>query len=481
MKKSIICLVAIIMAASTVFVGISCKTATTTTVAETTVTATTVSEGATSSTESSTEIKSTATGDQWFVEKTAPFKGKSLRVVTSSGYGFTEALKLNAKDFTDLTGIKVEVSELSWSELHEKILANHVAKTYTYDVVNIDGWPAPSLWNAGAIVNLQPYFDKGDLISPDFDLKDFVPNDIKYNSTWPIGKDLYCIPYECDVLMLFYNTKYFAEYGLKPPQTWAEFENIATVLNGKDLNADGKEDYGFGIFAKKGGDLPASWHARFVSYGGVFLDDKNMPHLNDDAAVKGMELLRKHLQMAAPGSYDWDTPMLSRAFINGDIAMCENWALLSNFANDPKESKIIGQWDATVIPAVAAGRGPIYGGWASGIPVEAENPDLSFLFIQWASSKNEMKKVVMELGLPQSRVSVLQDPEVLKKFPYYKALLQGLNAGEAFVKIPETMEIYEVLMEYVSEAAQPSNNDPKATLDAMQEAVYNVLLERGYY
>ncbi len=483
MKKSLSWLIVVLlsMALITSFTIVSCKTTEKTATIEEEAKETAIVEEEVEEAKEDIGEASKATGDEWFLEKTAPYKGQTITVVTTSGYGFTEALQLNGETFTELTGVNIEVFELGWTELHEKIMANHVAGSGEYDVVNIDGWPAPSIWNAGALVNMQPIIDQGDLVSPGYDIEDFVANDFLFNGTWPIGGDIHCIPYFPDVLMMFYNKTYLDEYDLAPPQTWEEYENIAEVLNGKDLNEDGKPDYGVGIFGKKGGDIPAAWHNRFVGFGGKYLDENNVPELNSQAALDGMIQLRKHLEIAAPGSYDWDVPMVSRAFVNGDIAICEMWANMPTLADDPNESKIVGEWGAFAGPAGTKGRGPLYGGWSLGIPTYSENQELAFLFIQWATSKEQMRKVVLERGLAMSRISILTDPEILEIYPWYAQLLEGLEAGEGFIKIAEAMEIYELLMEYVSEATQPSNDDPKATLDAMQDEVYDVLEGRGYY
>ena len=380
------------------------------------------------------ELSSTATGDQWFVEMTAPFKGETINVIATSGYGFTEALQYSGDLFKDLTGVNVVVVDLPWEQMHDKVMANFIAKSSEYDVVNMDGWQVPAIFNASAVINLQPWIDEGRMIPPDWDIYDFIQNDFKFNGTWPPGGDIYAIPYFPDVIMLFYNKSYFEKYGIDPPKTWQEFETIARKLNGKDLNGDGKPDYGFGLFAKKGPDLPTIWHDRFISFGGSYFEggayyaSELEPSLNDDAAMNGLKLLIKHLEMAAPGSYDWDVPMISNAFVAGDIAMCEMWTNMPALADDPNQSKIVGEWGAVPIP-MGVRRAPQYGGWSIGVPTYSEKKELAFLYCAYVTSKEVMKKTTLERRIPQSRYSNLTEPEILALFPWYKFLAEGLDVG----------------------------------------------------
>jgi len=421
-----------------------------------------------------------AMGEQWFVEMTEKYKGETINVLTTTGFGFVEALQLDGEEFEKLTGVKVEVSDLPWDGLHDKVMANFIGKSPDYDVVNMDGWAVPAIFNAGAVINLQPIIDEGTLVYPDWDINDFIERDFEFNGTWPAGEDIFAIPYFPDVIMLFYNKSYFEQNDIQPPTTWDEFKAIGEKLNGKDLNDDGKSDWGFGMFSKRTRDIQTLWHDRFISFGEetAYFDDDYKPLLNTDAAVKGLDLLIEHTKIS-PVSLDWDYTMTNEAFVLGDIAMCEAWTNIPSLADDQSKSNIVGQWDATVIP-MGDKSAPQYGGWSLGIPTYSEKQELAFLFIQWATTKEMMKKVVLEKSLPQSRYSVLLDPEVLDVFPWYEQLVAGLDTGVGVPKIPEVMEILSMMEVHLSNAVIGATTSQEA-LDLLQEEVTDFMEERGYY
>jgi ABC-type glycerol-3-phosphate transport system substrate-binding protein len=429
--------------------------------------------------EKTVKLMSSATGDQWFKEMTEPFKGETIKVLVTSGYGFVDSIDYAGDDFTALTGVKLDVSGLPWEQMHEKVIANYIAKSGEYDVFLLDGWMGPAIFNTKAVMNLQPVIDEGRLVVPGFDFDDFIKNDWRFNGTWPMGEDKYAIPYFPDVMMLYYNKTYFDKYGIKPPQTWDEFEQIAKKINGKDFNNDGKPDYAFGVFGKKGVDLPTVWHTRFIAFGGSYFDDKLYPTLNNDPALQGLEMVLDHMELAAPGSYDWDVPLIVNAFINGDIAMAEMWGNMPSSADDPSVSKIVGEWGVVPVPQ-GKRRAPQYGGWSLGVSPHSANPELSFVAIQWVTSQKMMTKVNEDLHWPMSRYSVLLSPEALQRNPWYEQFVEGLDAGEALPKIPECMEIYSIVERHLSNAIH-GGTAAKATLDKMQQEVLDLMEERGYY
>ena len=51
--------------------------------------------------------------------------------------------------------------------------------------------------------------------------------------------------------MAYYRTDLLKEAGLEPPKTWDDYLAIAEHFNGKDLNGDGKADYGSCIAKKR--------------------------------------------------------------------------------------------------------------------------------------------------------------------------------------------------------------------------------------
>jgi multiple sugar transport system substrate-binding protein len=414
----------------------------------------------------------------WFKEKGEPFAGSTITVVTSSGLGFIPALEYAGKRFEKITGIKVKVLAFPWLSFHDKIIADSVAKHSPYDVALIDGWPAPHIYGVGAFEKLKPFLES-DLGYPDIDMDDFVQNDIRYNATFPPSETLYGLPYFSDIMMLWYNREYLEKFSLKPPRTWDDYLKIAKALYNRDLDGDGQKEYGIALVAKKCHDISTTWYSRFASFGGELFDENMLPAFNNKIGIETLNLFKKHLTYAAPGSVTFDIPMQDEAFIHGDVAMIEAWTYEPQLADNPERSDIVGKWGVTLMPK-GTRYAPCYGGWAIGLPRYAENTKAGFLFIEWATTKEMMKEVALNTNITPARASMLLDPECLRKFPWYKEILSSLRAGIPYPKVPEYDELLDIYNRNVSSAITGGVPVKKA-LQNMYDEVYKVMDKAGYY
>ena len=174
-----------------------------------------------------------------------PYEGVELNVLTFTGPQIAEPLQRRGPDFTALTGAKVNVTIVPFSDLYQKILTDAATGTNSYDA-----WVFDPQW-------------MGDFVNPGYveDLTDRVKSDpsIQWDDIAPFFRDfsatydgkIYTIPLDGDFHMVYYRKDIFEQDGLKPPNTWDEYVALAKQFQGKDLNGDGKPDYGSCISMKK--------------------------------------------------------------------------------------------------------------------------------------------------------------------------------------------------------------------------------------
>src|SRR5215467_12744853 len=78
---------------------------------------------------------------------------------------FKNAMPTFAKQWEDLTGVKLKFVESSYTDIPAKIMAEGVAKTGLYDIFNQFPYVVPDAASAGVIMPLDEYAAKG---QPDF-------------------------------------------------------------------------------------------------------------------------------------------------------------------------------------------------------------------------------------------------------------------------------------------------------------------------
>ena len=133
----------------------------------------------------------------------------------------------------------------------------------------------PSFVNNGLLANLDEFIagwaDKDQI------------NESLYNTMRKAGgsDSIYVMPWNTQVLYVYYRPSMFAEAGVEVPKTYEEFLDICAKLT-RDTDGDGKTDvYGFGMRGSNGGQEP--WGCFLYAGGGSF------EQMDSEGAIKGMQ------------------------------------------------------------------------------------------------------------------------------------------------------------------------------------------------
>lgn len=133
----------------------------------------------------------------------------------------------------------------------------------------------PSFTNNNLLANLD------DLIA-NWEDKDQINENLYDTMKKASGTDsIYVMPWNTQVLYVYYRPSMFAEAGVSVPTTYEEFLDICAKLT-RDTDGDGKTDvYGFGMRGSNGGQEP--WGCFLYAGGGDF------EHMDSEGAIKGMQ------------------------------------------------------------------------------------------------------------------------------------------------------------------------------------------------
>jgi multiple sugar transport system substrate-binding protein len=108
-----------------------------------------------------------------------------------------------------------------------------------------------------------------------------------------------------------------------------------------------------------------------------------------------------------------------------------------------------GPGDAALDVTQVPGEQPALGAWLLSIPARARQPELAREFLLFATEKDEMVRAALR-GNPPPRRSVLQDPAVQQKYPFFPEQLESLTRARARPRTPHWREIERVLGDCLS-------------------------------
>jgi len=192
--------------------------------------------------------------------------------------GYSAQMQKIAADFnaTNGKGITVVAQEYPWDggayseTLFRAVMGGGGPDTSSFKLTSTPLFSANNL-----LVNLDEYLSKWkDRDKINASLYDTMR---KASGT----KSVYVMPWNTQVLYVYYRPSLFKKAGVAVPKTYAEFLDACKKLT-MDTNGDGKIDvYGFGMRGAKGGQEP--WGSFIYARGGSF---ENMTSLE---AIQGMQ------------------------------------------------------------------------------------------------------------------------------------------------------------------------------------------------
>jgi multiple sugar transport system substrate-binding protein len=279
-------------------------------------------------------------------------KGVEVTVLTFTGPQIAEPLQRRAPDFGRLTGATIKVVTVPFADLYDKILTDMATGTNSYDAF---------------VFNPQWM---GDFVPPGYleDITDRVKGDqaLQWEDIAPFFRDFsasykgrtYTIPLDGDFQMVYYRSDLLERDGLKPPATWDDYLSIAQRYNGKDLNADGKADYGSCIAKKRSAQSYwMSWsvagaylQAEGTSQGAFFDAGSMKPLVSNQGLATALDVYKQTTQYAPKDELNLDVGDTRGLFTSGRCALSADWGDIGTLAIDPKTSTVQDKVGAVIMP-----------------------------------------------------------------------------------------------------------------------------------
>lgn len=191
---------------------------------------------------------------------------------------YSQSMQDMAKKFSEENeyGITVVAEEIPWEGgAYNNTLFNTAMGGADYDCAGLKVTAAPMFYNNNLLEDLTPYVDampeKGDIDQNLYDTMIEVSG----------GDAMYLMPWNIQVLYVYYRPSVFEAAGIEVPTTYEEFLTAIEKCT-MDTDGDGKTDvYGWGMRGASGGH--EAWGSFIAGRGGSW-DDLSTPE-----AIAGMQ------------------------------------------------------------------------------------------------------------------------------------------------------------------------------------------------
>ena len=407
------------------------------------------------------------------------YEGTTLVVSWPSNAHFKAAQGL-VEEFTEETGIEVEIDYLQYLKLRDRQLLEMSKNSGEYDVVAwVVMWKGEYV-NKGLLTPLSQMYTNAGLVDPDFDIDDIADAYLQNGGVvggakgYLPGKSggLYGLPFGAETSILAYRKDIFEEQGIEVPTTYDELRAAMRKLHAAGIPALTSR-------GATGHQVTAAWLFHLAPLGGKVFDDKWNPVVNSPEAVEAAQVLREIVQTGPTGIPAFGFGDAVTAFLQGDAAMYLDSLKIAAMSRDPKRSKVDGKVGFALHP-VGTRCGSETGGFALGIPENSKNKEAAFLFIQYLTSKHGDQRIV-ELGGDPIRISTLMANA--DKFPEYSVVAEQLPCADPDWRplIPEWNELNVDVLGQALTKVITTDEPIQPIMDDANEKIRAIMEREGYY
>jgi multiple sugar transport system substrate-binding protein len=272
---------------------------------------------------------------------------------------------------------------------------------------------------------------------------------------------LWGMPNETNAPFLYYRT----DQVKKPPTTWQQTYQLAKANDGIVYQGAPYEG------------LTCDFLDISVAAGGsVISPDGKKATIDSPQNLKALQLMVDGVKqgVAAKGVTTYMEEESRRYWESGRATFMRNWPYAYALGQEGT-SKVKGKFDVMPLPRFAgAGTGGTLGGHNLVISVYSKNPGAALKLIDFFSSRNAQKIMLLKYTRVPANASVYDDPQIQRKYKFATQLKQGISQAAPRPVSPVYPQISQAIYENVN-AALSGKISPEDALKTAQQQIDKAL------
>jgi multiple sugar transport system substrate-binding protein len=319
---------------------------------------------------------------------------------------FKNSMPTYAKQWEELTGVKMEFVEYGYSDIPAKIMAEAVAKTGQYDIFNQFPYVVPDAAGAGVIIPMDDYAKRG---QPDFSgIEPSLKAQQNYNGKFYfflLDGDHLILVLRQDILDLpGAKAEFKARYGWEAgcPDSIEQWEQLIEFFHtpkgqtrwGKTFDQDL-----YGALAYR--SINFSYRHFPVYFGGLLFDKDMQPRINSPQGIRAIKQFTAVVKYMPPDVQGWGTPQIYPFWASGQAFSVMSFPSIVGYGNANPDSKIKGQQLSCLMPGVMVDgklvrRSPQAAGTGYMISRYSKHPELAYYFLQWLTGPTKGDEAIAD-------------------------------------------------------------------------------------
>jgi multiple sugar transport system substrate-binding protein len=417
---------------------------------------------------------------------TLPVTAQTINIIGEDSSNLS-AIEIRAREYTSKTGVSIQVKKLPFDDALQTANQDLAFGTGKFDIILQYNFTLANYVGSGNVWKLRDLKARYPNVSTNFESSLFKEAWLEIGYFYESGSqgrpEAFGYPFAANTLLLVYNRSMFesetnkksyeTKYHrpLRPPQTWAEFRDIAEFFTKPP-----SEEYGVVLQGAAGGWLYYEFAAILASegiqvlpksYGWESVVDSKVDLSNARILNAAEEYIA--LKPYNAGDFKKTDAVIQREIMKrGKTAMAIMWSdYLPDLAGIGGSHS--SQFGFTTIPGEAS---PLAGG-SFYINKKSRQAKAAFEFVSWLLQEENQERMMLQ-GLASPLKSAYSET-VLKAVPYAAALKASLERG---VYAFEANRDSELIQNALTEALQRAFDDPAHLSEYFSQASVKINKER---
>lgn len=385
----------------------------------------------------------------------APYAGTELTFIRHSGYE-ADWMSEKAEEFYQLSGIKVTVEQIAYSEMKNKVLLDISSSSGAYDMIATTEYWLSEYNEGGWLVDMNQFIHDPTLLDADFELEDIGQSTLDANT---VDGQLLAMPWKFNSQLLAYRTDILDA----APSTWEDYLAAAEACT-----SDGMSGVSLALSINSVMDIYLNL---LYQAGGTFLsDDNTVCNLDTPEAKEALDFLLELSKFTTAGATSNQWPESSAVFAQGNAAM---YPLINSQISNLLASAIP-EVSGNIGYAELPGQVACLTTWGVAITSNCKCPQAAWLFIQYMLNPENTRDLVIgtEGADIPVRSSLLLSDEFISAYPHF-ATMNTITQSEGhtwvYPKTTCTTAIMEALAIHIQNAILGTETPENALSSAKTE------------
>ena len=358
--------------------------------------------------------------------------------------------------------VKLNVLPAPTDQQHHYYLTTLGAKTREIDVMRIDTIWVAEFASAGWLESLEGCINPEDRAS-------FIPVTEK---TDVFRRQLYAIPWDANIGLLYYRKDLLEKYNLDAPHTWDDLVKACLKIS------SGEHVYGYLWQGKQYEGLVCNFVEFIGSNNGGIIDDAGRIMVNSEQNKIALDFMHDLIWEYRISPQNTHSELMEESsrhlFQQGKGLFLRNWTYVWELCQEDPLMK--GKVGVSLLPKFSDGNpASVYGGWHLAINAHSKKKEQAWKLIEFLTSPEAQRELAMNLSWAPTRHALYNDPELIQKLPFLPIVELALKDVQIRPNLPYYQWVSDILQKHINRVLsnQTGSQEALQTIQTKLEGIKN--------